>query len=89
MNVSQSKLEVFNDSGILKKSIDFSEISQLYGKPEAVSENGQIFLFKQDKSPIVNVVAFYIDVNAGIIDLAHIKEINIEKDIIKYAKEQT
>ena len=45
MNISESKILVFNSSGILKRTIDYVRLAEECGKPEAVSENGQILLF--------------------------------------------
>ena len=44
MDFSNYQCEVFDQQGILQKTVD---IPKDYGKPMSVSENGQIFLFSQ------------------------------------------
>lgn len=48
MNLSDSKYYVYSLNGVLEKRVNFKLYIAFYGKPKAVSNNGQVFLFKKD-----------------------------------------
>lgn len=47
MNLSDHKYYVYSPKGIMIKRHDFSAFCRSYGNPKAVSNNGQVFVFKK------------------------------------------
>jgi len=46
--ISDDKLYVYTDKGILKKRILYKNIAKDYGKPISISENGQYLIFREN-----------------------------------------
>ena len=46
MCITENKYYVYNQKGILKKRVNFSDFITDYGRPIAVSNNGLVFIFK-------------------------------------------
>lgn len=89
MNISQEEVKVYAESGILKRTINYTQIGKQCGKPITVSENGQIFLFRLPKTMVVSCVGLFIDVESGEINMKVLKKVNLEHEILKYAEEQS
>ena len=76
MNISEHKFYVYSQGGILQKRVDYSRYD--YGQPTAVSNNGQIFIFRQPKSLTIHVLAMTLT------SLEHIKTVDMKQAIRKY-----
>jgi len=79
LNISDNKLYVYTDSGILVRRFKYNELAKKIGKPICISEDGLNMIFQQsDLSPEIFLVKM------SILGLQVLKEINIKQSIDKY-----
>ena len=81
MNITDNKLYVYSKGGMLRTRADYSKLCAEYGRPSAVSNNGQIFIFRQPKSFVLNVMVLNIDSPDG---FEPIKRIDMVEAISQY-----
>lgn len=86
MNITKSKLYRYRKNGTLIKRYNYSEITDFYGLPVSVSNNGQIFLFKKKKQKILSIFVMNFLNDQNINGLTFIKDIDIESNIVTYLK---
>jgi len=84
MDLSHTSVQIFNQGGILKRQLDYSDLQEQCGKPVAVSNNGQIFLFKQSKTMRVSVIVLNLDLEENDISMKMIKTVDISEAIQYY-----
>jgi len=61
LNISDNKLYVYTDSGILVRRFKYSELAKKIGKPICISEDGLNMIFQQsDLSPEIFLVKMSI-----------------------------
>lgn len=80
MNISEHKYYVYSQGGLLLNRVDYTLKHTQYGTPTAVSNNGQIFIFRQQKSLTIDILVMTKDT------LVHIKKVNLKKEIDKYVE---
>lgn len=78
MSLSDFHVQVFSPNGFQTNKYDITQYTKKYGKPKAVSQNGQFFIFGKRKT-----LALYIFVLTNS-ELVLIKECNIENDLKQY-----
>jgi len=78
MNISEHKYYVYSQGGILENRVDYWIEATKYGEPTAVSNNGQIFIFRQPKTLIIHVLIMTLE------KLEHIKKIDLARAIPAY-----
>ena len=73
---------VYSMSGILLNKVYFSHIVEKYGKPVQVSENGENFIFQDEKDPFkINLLCL------NSTELIFMKTINIQEEMMDYITE--
>ena len=79
MNITDSKYYIYSLKGLLRERVSFHHLTAQYGMVRAVSNNGQIFVFKKSSSFELNILLM---TNKN--GLFFVKTINIQSQIIKY-----
>ena len=80
--ISENKMYIYTETGILIDRVDYSDLAESYGKPINISENGNILIFKKGiENPEIHLVLIHID------KLEYIRSINIKERIDNYFKE--
>ena len=67
MNLTESKYYVYSQMGILKKRVDFSDITNKYGSLTTISNNGHILVFRQRKQMVINI--FILTLARGLVKM--------------------
>lgn len=78
MNMSNSVVTTFSEHGLQTKRYLFTKKTKKYGKPKAVSQNGQFFIFGKKKTLEISILMLTNK------KMVHLKEINLEKDLKEY-----
>ena len=79
LNISDNKLYVYTDSGILVRRFKYNELAKKIGKPICISEDGLNMIFQKSYlSPEIFLVKM------SILGLQVLKCINIKQSIDKY-----
>jgi len=79
LNISDNKLYVYTDSGILVRRFKYNELAKKIGKPICISEDGLNMIFQlSDLSPEIFLVKM------SILGLEVLKCINIKSSLDKY-----
>lgn len=71
--ISDSKIYVYTETGILKSTIFYNHFDEMYGKPVAMSENANYFIFRKSDS---NKEAHLVNVTSR--ELKHIQLLDIK-----------
>ena len=62
MCIDDDKLYVYTETGILVRRITYSDLSEDYGRPQAISEDGKNVLFTKSRtSPIIALIKMDIE----------------------------
>lgn len=78
MNMTQHKVNVFSTHGLQTNRYVFDGLTKTYGKPKAVSNNGQFFLFGKKKKLLLYVMMLTST------KMVLIKEIDVEENMRDY-----
>lgn len=81
INLTGSAVNVFSTQGFQTHRFHFADLTKKFGKPKAVSQNGQFFLFGKKKTLSLFVCLL---TNTGMIPF---KEIDLEGDFKDYLSE--
>lgn len=73
---------MFSNRGFETHRYGFEDLAKKYGKPKAVSNNGQFFIFAKKKTLKLHIMLLTID------KLVLLKEIDVERDIKLYLENQ-
>ena len=78
VNITEHKVNAFNQKGFQTRRFDYSKMIKQYGKPKCVSNNGQFFVFKKSDSLILNIFLLTPEV------FIPLKTIHIGEDLKNY-----
>lgn len=78
---NESLLQMFTETGILCKTIDFKSITEKLGKPVEISEDGTFIIFRQSNiSYNVSLIQVTFD------GLIHVNTLDFRQEIINYCE---
>lgn len=70
---------IYTETGILLDRVDYSDLSEAYGKPVCVSENGNVLIFRKGmENPEIHLILVHLD------KLEFIRSINVKKRLDNY-----
>ena len=72
MNVSLSEYKIFSQGGLLRHHIMYRRIVEMFGNPVTVSNNGQVFIFKQPKQLLLTLMVL---TNKGFLKVKTLSEL--------------
>lgn len=81
MSLSDLHVQVFSPNGFQTNKFDILYYTKLYGKPKAVSNNGQFFIFAKKKTLKLHILALTN------LEMVLVKTCNLEKDLNQYLEE--
>ena len=84
MNLSDHRFYVYTMKGLLQERVNyFRTIHLKYGSPKAVSNNGQVFIFKKSMDLELHIIILDVNVSSSS-TLSFIKTINVHTAIEKF-----
>lgn len=78
MSISDLYVQVFSTHGFQSQRFTYEDIAKKYGKPKAVSNNGQFFIFAKKKTLKLTIMILTSN------ELYKVKEVDVEHDVKLY-----
>ena len=83
VNKTESKFYVYKPNGILIRRVEFSEQTEAYGQPKAVSQDGKNYIYQKNKSynNMDDMMQIHM-VTIDIFELKYHKTINVMEELM-------